>query len=81
MKNHLPEHSHLLRLFSGIGLSLDIHHGIDGVFSWRSQQAFIDLTLNYTKEAKSSHIILVRPDDDIDTLSLQIAERLKLRSL
>lgn len=68
----------VLRLYSAIGSALDYYHGIDGVFYWRGQKAYIDLTVNDDKISKSSHIFIFHRFDlvNIHILASKIAKRL-----
>jgi hypothetical protein len=81
--SRLPHVDEVLRFYTAIGSSLDILHGIDGVFELGEYQVTVDLTLNPEKTTGKADVIVLADDEDglsdeaIQIASKDIAEKFK----
>lgn len=79
VQSYLPKHlAFRLELYSAIGTSLDVHHGVDGFFMIDNFIVTIDLSTNQ-KEFFKSDVLMVRKDGVVHMwrTCLEIAHRLE----
>lgn len=79
----LPHVNEVLRFYTAIGSSLDILHGIDGVFELGEYQVTVDLTLNPEKVNGKADVIILADDEEglneeaVKVAASEIAEKFK----
>lgn len=69
-----------LKLYTALKSSLDIYHGIDGIFSFRGKIVTIDVTMNPHKDKYKADVIVFCPETNDDNINFcgipEIAEKL-----
>ncbi len=74
VSSKVPDVDKVLRFYTAVGSTLDILHGVDGLFELGEYIVTVDLTLNPNKiEGKADVIILADEEEGLNEKAIQIA--------